>query len=164
VFSLFINSNIEVAQEALRVYREQFNRSEGREPYAVLAISLIVAESKEEAEELASEHMLVKIHLENGKVLTVGSVEQAEEFGRQSNEKYRIEVLEPSVTRGTKETVGQALQKFQDEFAVDELIVTTATRDFAKRIRSFELLREALDEQGLGEFWSESEPAQAAIG
>ena len=164
VFSLFINSNIEVAQEALRVYREQFNRSEGREPYAVLAISLIVAESKEEAEDLASEHMLVKIHLENGKVLTVGSVEQAEEFGRQSNEKYRIEVLEPSVTRGTKETVGQALQKFQDEFAVDELIVTTATRDFAKRIRSFELLREALDEQGLGEFWSESEPAQAAIG
>ena len=164
VFSLFINSNIEVAQEALRVYREQFNRSEGREPYAVLAISLIVAESKEEAEELASEHMLVKIHLENGKVLTVGSVEQAEEFGRQSNEKYRIEVLEPSVTRGTKETVGQALQKFQDEFAVDELIITTATRDFAKRIRSFELLREALDEQGLGEFWSETEPAQAAIG
>ena len=164
VFSLFINSNIEVALEAIRVYREQFDRSQGRVPYAALALSLIVAESEEEAEGLASEHMLVKIHLESGKVLTVGSVEQAEEFGRQSNETYRIEILEPSVTRGTKETVGQALLKFQQDFAVEEFIVTTATRDFAKRIRSFELLREILAEQGLSEFALESKTQEAAIG
>jgi len=164
VFSLFINSNIEVALEAIRVYREQFDRSQGREPYAALALSLIVAESEEEAEELAGEHKLVRIHMESGKVLTVGSVEQAEEFGRQSNEKYRLEILESSVTRGTKATVGQALLKFQQDFAVEELIVTTATRDFAKRIRSFELLREILAEQGLSEFALESKEQEAAIG
>ncbi|WP_339185846.1 LLM class flavin-dependent oxidoreductase [Paenibacillus sp. FSL R5-0490] len=164
VFSLFINSNIEVALQAIRVYREQFDRSQGREPYSALAISLIVAESEEEAEGLASEHMLVKIHLESGKVLTVGSVEQAEEFGRQSNETYRIEILEPSVTRGTKESVGQALLKFQQEFTVEEFIVTTATRDFTKRIRSFELLREILAEQGLSEFALESKEQEATIG
>ncbi|APO47493.1 alkane 1-monooxygenase [Paenibacillus xylanexedens] len=164
VFSLFINSNIEVALEAIRIYREQFDRSQGREPYAALALSLIVAESEEEAEGLAGEHKLVRIHMESGKVLTVGSVEQAEEFGRQSNEKYRLEILEPSVTRGTKATVGQALLKFQQDFAVEELIVTTATRDFAKRIHSFELLREILAEQGLSEFALESKEQEAAIG
>ncbi|PQP80887.1 alkane 1-monooxygenase [Paenibacillus sp. PCH8] len=164
VFSLFINSNTEVAHEAIRIYREQFDRSQGREPYAALAISLIVAESEEEAEGLASEHKLVRIHMESGKVLTVGSVEQAEEFGRQSNEKYRLEILEPSATRGTKTTVGRELLKFQQDFAVEELIVTTATRDFSKRIRSFELLREILAEQGLREFTFETKEEEAAMG
>ncbi|PYE48275.1 LLM class flavin-dependent oxidoreductase [Paenibacillus barcinonensis] len=168
VFSLFINSNTEIALEAVRVYRERFDRSRGLEPYAALAISLIVAESEEEAEELASEHKLVKIHLESGKVLTVGSVEQAEEFGRQSNEAYRVEMLEPSVIRGTKATAGQALLELQQEFAIEEMIVTTATRDFSKRIRSFELLHELLAEQGNYHFVlgseNEQEKAEAAIG
>lgn len=152
VFSLFINSSTEVALEAIRVYRERFDRSRGQEPYAALAISLIAAESEQEAEQLASEHQLVKIHLESGKVLTVGSVEQAEEFGRQSNESYRVEVLEPSVIRGTKEKVGQALLKLQQDFDIQEIIVTTAARDFSKRVRSFELLHELLAAQDVPDF------------
>ena len=47
---------------------------------------------------------------------------------------------------------------------MEEFIVTTATRDFTKRIRSFELLREILAEQGLSEFALESKEQEAAIG
>lgn len=164
VFSLFINGNTEVALEAFRVYREQFDRSGGSEPYVALAAALIVAETEEEAKELTSEHKLVKIHLEGGKTLTVGSIEQAEQFGEQSNEKYRIEVLEPSTIKGNKESVGRVVAKLQREFAFDELIVTTATRNFGKRLRSFELLREALVEQGLDAFEAEHEAIQTVVG
>ncbi|MEY8740106.1 LLM class flavin-dependent oxidoreductase [Paenibacillus tundrae] len=163
VFSLFINSNQEVAQEAFRIYREQFDHSTGREPYTALALSLIVAESEQEAEELIGEHRPIKIFLESGKTLTVLSEEQVAEFAKQTNESYRTEVLEPSVTRGTKEFVGKALRDFQQKFAVDELIVTTATRNFSKRIRSFELLREALVEQGLIEDVEAANVAESVI-
>ncbi|MNC83618.1 hypothetical protein D3C75_1376730 [compost metagenome] len=59
--------------------------------------------------------------------------------------------------------MGKALRDFQQKFAVDELIVTTATRDFSKRIRSFELLREALEEQGLLEHVETANVAESVI-
>ncbi|MEK3785225.1 LLM class flavin-dependent oxidoreductase [Paenibacillus sp. FSL K6-1230] len=180
VFSLFINGDITVAEEAFCQYRASFEAASPkashiqsqqrthaqshteshttahsdshtnsgafhvRKPYVVLALSVIVANSEAEAEALAGEHMLVKIHLESGKTLTVASVEQAEEYGRQSAEPYRIEVLEPNVIRGTREVVEQRLRELHAKLAVDELVVTTATRVFAHRIRTFELLSQAL--------------------
>lgn len=204
VFSLFINGDVTVAEEAFRQYRASFEATSkeashiqsqqrtlaqshtetqehthiqshtpaqqyvhaqshtesatiahseshtdadafhGRKPYVVLALSVIVADSEAEAEALAGEHMLVKIHLESGKTLTVASIEQAEEFGRQSAEAYRIEVLEPNVIRGTREVVEQRLRELHAKLSVDELVVTTATRVFAHRIRTFELLSHAL--------------------
>lgn len=188
VFSLFINGDVTVAEEAFRHYRAEFEATSraqsqsqtearqytnaqsqsqapldtgsrttahsdshtdsgtfhARKPYVVLALSVIVADSEAEAEALAGEHMLVKIHLESGKTLTVASIEQAEEFGRQSAESYRIEVLEPNVIRGTREVVEQRLRELHAKLSVDELVVTTATRVFANRIRTFELLSQAL--------------------
>ncbi|MNW34572.1 Limonene 1,2-monooxygenase [compost metagenome] len=192
VFSLFINGDVTVAEEAFRQYRASFQATSqgashtqpqsqteaqqytpaqsqtqapldtsvqttahsdshrgsdtfhGRKPYVVLALSVIVADSEAEAEALAGEHMLVKIHLESGKTLTVASIEQAEEFGRQSAEAYRIEVLEPNVIRGTREVVEQRLRELHAKLSVDELVVTTATRVFANRIRTFELLSQTL--------------------
>lgn len=188
VFSLFINGDVTVAEEAFRQYRAEFEATSraqsqlqteaqhyshaqsqsrapldaglrttthsdshtdsgalhARKPYVVLALSVIVADSEAQAEALASEHMLVKIHLGSGKTLTVASIEQAEEFGRQSAEPYRIEVLEPNVIRGTREVVEQRLRELHTKLSVDELVVTTATRVFANRIRTYELLSQTL--------------------
>ncbi|SFJ03002.1 luciferase family oxidoreductase, group 1 [Paenibacillus sp. UNC496MF] len=146
VFSQFINGDEEVALAAFAAYRGQFNRESGREPQAIFALAAVVADTDEEAERLAGDHQLVKIHLASGKTLTVGTIEQAEEYGKQSNEKYRIEVKAPEITKGAKATVRAKLLELQRKFGVEEFIVTTNVPDFGKRLRSFELLKEAFAE------------------
>ncbi|GAB6988121.1 LLM class flavin-dependent oxidoreductase [Paenibacillus pini] len=146
VFSLFINGDEEVALEAIRVYRSGFNSSHGTYPQAILGLAVIVAETEEEAVELVGPQRLVKVHLGGGKTLTLGTLEQAEEFAKQTNESYTIEEKELEITKGTKETVRRKLIALQEASGVDEFIVTSNIQSFNKRIRSFELLSEALAE------------------
>lgn len=73
----------------------------------------MVADTEEEAKELAGAHKLIRIQLASGKKLTVGTREQAEEFARQSNEAYTIEELEPEITKGTKTLYVNSCWHFQ---------------------------------------------------
>ncbi|MEK4350807.1 LLM class flavin-dependent oxidoreductase [Paenibacillus sp. FSL R5-0475] len=146
VFSLFINSDKTVALDAIRAYRSGFVSSQGRQPQAIIALALVVAETEEEAKELAGAHKLIRIQLASGKKLTVGTREQAEEFARQSNETYTIEELEPEITKGTKNSVREQLLALSEASGVEEFIITTNVQPFDKRFRSFELLSEAIAE------------------
>lgn len=146
VFSLFINSDKTVALDAIRAYRSGFVSSQGKQPQAIIALALVVAETEEEAKELAGAHKLIRIQLASGKKLTVGTREQAEEFARQSNEAYTIEELEPEITKGTKNSVREQLLALSEASGVEEFIITTNVQPFDKRFRSFELLSEAIAE------------------
>ncbi|WP_339271388.1 LLM class flavin-dependent oxidoreductase [Paenibacillus sp. FSL R5-0744] len=146
VFSLFINSDKTVALDAIRAYRSGFVSSQGRQPQAIIALALVVADTEEEAKELAGAHKLIRIQLASGKKLTVGTREQAEEFARQSNEAYTIEELEPEITKGTKNSVREQLLALSEASGVEEFIITTNVQPFDKRFRSFELLSEAISE------------------
>ncbi|HBS43318.1 MAG TPA: alkane 1-monooxygenase [Paenibacillus sp.] len=146
VFSLFINSDKTVALDGIRAYRSGFVSSLGRQPQAIIALALVVAETEEEAKELAGAHKLIRIQLASGKKLTVGTQEQAEEFARQSSEAYTIEELEPEITKGTKTSVREQLLALSGASGVEEFIITTNVQPFDKRYRSFELLSEAIAE------------------
>ncbi|WP_411349994.1 LLM class flavin-dependent oxidoreductase [Paenibacillus sp. WLX2291] len=149
VFSLFINGDEEVALEAVQAYRASFVPSaELAEPHVILALSIIVADSDQEADELAGENLSVKIHLESGRVLTVGTVAQAEEFGRQSNETFRIEVKEAKVVKGSPNHVYEQLSHIRERFGIQEIITHTVIRDFDKKVRSFELLQQVFVQHG----------------
>ncbi|MVP02439.1 LLM class flavin-dependent oxidoreductase [Paenibacillus lutrae] len=151
VFSLFINGDPDTAIQALQAYRSNFNDAFGTEPQAILGVSVIAAESDEEAQRLAGDHKLVKIHLESGRTITVSNLEHAQEFGSQSKEKFTIEVKEPQVTKGSIEKVKKELLELQRATGVDEFIVITAVEDFNRRLRSFELLKEAFNDASNGD-------------
>jgi luciferase family oxidoreductase group 1 len=144
-FALFINNDPDTAQEALDTYRNNFNRSLGGEPKAILALSVIASDSEEEANELAGHFKNVRVTLASGKTINVGSLEQAKEFARQAGEDYTAEERDADITRGTKETVRKRLLEIGEQYGVDEFIFTTIIPDFAKRVRSFELLKEAFE-------------------
>jgi len=146
VFSLFINGDPSVALKAIQAYRERFDASHGTEPQVILAVSVIVAESESEAAELAGHQKVVKVRLASGKLVTLGTREQAEEFGRQAGEPYTIEEQEPWIVKGSKETVREQLLVLQKDTGIDEVIVTSNITPFEKRLRSYELLHEALVE------------------
>ncbi|RKP54059.1 LLM class flavin-dependent oxidoreductase [Cohnella endophytica] len=147
VFALFINNDPEAAKAAFDTYREHFNRETGREPISILALSVIASDTEEEANEIAGHFKSVRVTLASGKTVNVGSLEQAEEFARQAGETYTAEVRDADITRGTKETVRKRLLELRDLYDADELIFTTIIPDFAKRVRSFQLLKEAFEEQ-----------------
>ncbi|WP_169090399.1 LLM class flavin-dependent oxidoreductase [Paenibacillus sp. PL91] len=144
-FALFINNDPDTARKALDTYRSSFNRTLGAEPKTILALSVIASDSEEEANALAGHFKSVRVTLASGKTVNVGSLEQAKEFARQAGEEFTAEERDADITRGTKETVRKRLLEIQEQYGVDEFVFTTIIPDFAKRIRSFELLKEAFE-------------------
>ena len=159
VFALFLNNDEEEMAEAVRRYQAGFGRkgapplrtfrdgsvSGDESPYTMLALPIIVADSGEDAAELAAKIQVVRIRLDSGRTLTVGSVEGGEEFGRQSGEGYEINVRQAGVVHGTPESVKSQLLDVQQRYGANEIIAVTAIDSFEKRLRSFELLGGLID-------------------
>ncbi|MCR8656201.1 LLM class flavin-dependent oxidoreductase [Paenibacillus endoradicis] len=146
VFSLFISGDEQIAFNAVHKYNEKFISKNGSTPKVIVALTAIVAETDEEALELKSPQKLVKVHLASGRTITLGTIQQAEEYGIQANEPFTIEEREALVTLGSKETVRENLISLQGALGINEFMITTNVTPFEKRIRSFELLSEAFTE------------------
>ena len=140
VFALFLHNDEDVMCQAIETYRSLFDCSTGARPQAMLALPVIVADTDEEAAGYASQVKVVRIKLESGRTLTVASQEAGEEFGRQSGEKYAIEVSDASVIHGSPETALDKLLEMQRVYHADEIFAVTAIDSFPKRLRSYELL------------------------
>ena len=149
VFALFLNNDEDEMTEAVRRYHAGFalrqaqgDCKDGVRPYTMLALPIIVADTDAEAAEHAVKIKVVRIRLDSGRTLTVGSVEAGEEFGRQSGEGYEIIVRQAGVVHGAPESVRNQLLDIRRKYGADEIIAVTAVDSFEKRLRSFELLGE----------------------
>ncbi len=140
VFALFLNNDEAVMSEAVETYRRLYPTGGRNLPQLMLALPVIVADTDREAAQYAAEVKVVRIHLESGR-----SKEAAKEFGRQAQEQHTIEVQPGNVICGSRDTIYRKLCDVQRRYSVDELIIVTAIRDFAKRLRSYELLSEAFN-------------------
>ena len=143
VFAQFLNSDVTTMGEAMATYHQHFAATQRQPPQAMLALSVIAADTDEEARHYASDIKMVRIRLESGRTFTVGSLAGAEEFARQAQENYTIAMHEANVVHGSRDTVLQQLHDMQRRYQVDELIVVTAIKDFHKRLHSYELLSPA---------------------
>jgi len=148
VYALFINNDEAEAEKAIAAYRAAFRSAEGSLPEALLAVPVIVADTDEEARRIAEDCLIVKIHLASGRVITVASVQHAEEYGRQAEEAYTIEAKQAYVIHGSKASVRKQLLEAQGKYGADEFVVISTIRDAKKRLRSYELLQEAFAESG----------------
>ena len=144
VFALFLNNDEGVMAEAIQTYRDKFDPVSGNGPQSMLGLPVMVAETDEEARTFASGLKLVRVHVESGRIVTVFTLEAAEEFRRQSGENCVFEVRDLEVIHGSKETVRRKLAGVQAKYQVDEVFVVTGIRDFKKRLHSYKLLSEAL--------------------
>ena len=145
VFALFLNNDEGEMAEAVRRYQAGFGHCNGSQPRTMLALPIIVADTDEEAAEHAAKIQVVRITLDSGRTLTVGSVEAGEEFGKQSGEGYKITVRQAGVVHGAPESVKRQLLEVRRKHSADEIIAVTAIDSFEKRLRSFELLGGLID-------------------
>ena len=148
VFALFLNSDQEVMTEAMKTYHSRFDTTGRGNKRAMLALPVVVADSAEEAAGYAAEIKVVRISLESGRTLTAGNLASAENFGKQSGEKFQINVYDAPVVHGSPEVAVHKLLDIQALHHADEIIVVTAINDFQKRLRSYELLSQAMTNRG----------------
>lgn len=140
VYAHFINGDDQLLRDSLTLYKSSFNYSKGRIPGLIIAVSVLFAETEEEAERLAAEKVTYKVHLESGRTLSIYSLELAERLGQQANEPYSIEVLPSSLIYGTKETVAKKIYEISKIHEVEEVMVLPAEHDYQQRILTYELL------------------------
>lgn len=135
VYAGHIQGDPAAIKEAFEAYRTIANRP------AILAVSVIVAESDAEAEKLAGDTRRFRVAVEGLQPVNVGSREQALEYVRQAGAtQYSIEERTPRVIRGTALHVHSELQRLHRELGIAEFVVDCPVSEGSHRLKTIELL------------------------
>ncbi|MCP2229772.1 MULTISPECIES: MsnO8 family LLM class oxidoreductase [Erwinia] len=136
VFAAHLNGDRQELERSLAAYRDL---SGGKS--ALLAVQVIVADSPAAAELLAADLQQYRVHVDNGQSVTVGNLEQAQAFIRQSGAtRHRIEPRESAVLKGTASQVHARLAQLHQQFGVEEFIIDTPLNAAVPRLTSLRLL------------------------
>lgn len=134
------------------MYRDRFEPSMfGAAPRAMLATSVICAETDEEAARLATSFDLTILRLHQGRSAPFPSPEEAMAYSYSPRDLDTISNNRGRLTFGTPERCRERLLELADAAAVDEIMVTTMIHSHAARRRSYELLADAFALAGVGE-------------
>ena len=129
--------------QALALYRSGFKPSEWLDqPYAMLGINVIAAESDEEARLLFTSRQQSTIANRTGRRGRLPPPDADFEGRLGPMERAILDEASPGSVVGSRETVAAGLQAFIDKTQADELIIAAAIFDHAKRLRSYEITAE----------------------
>lgn len=136
----------EPAIEALRLYRNSFRPSSYfSEPQAMLAVSVICAETDERAEELAAPIDLALLRLGQRKMAPLASPEEAAAYPYSDAERAAIRSNRSRLFTGSPESIRTRLVRLAEQAGATEIMVTTIVHGHQDRRRSYELLAEAFE-------------------
>ncbi|MGC9664959.1 LLM class flavin-dependent oxidoreductase [Planosporangium sp. 12N6] len=128
---------------ALALYRENFRPSQWLDnPYVMVAVNAICADTDERAEELSWPGVLSFLRLRQGRPGPLPTPEEAAEYPYSELELEFARERRVGQAMGSPETVRRQLTELLDRTGADELMLTTLVYDIADRVRSFELVAE----------------------
>ncbi len=132
------------ARAAMQDYRAKFRPSAWRDqPYAILAVHAVCADSEAEAERLASTIDLNFLRRETGKFMPLASPDEALAYPYTDADREFIRRNRARLFVGTPASLMQKLQPLIDATAADEVMVTSFIFDHAARRHSYALLAAA---------------------
>mgnify|MGYP001191976875 FL=1 len=131
--------------QAISVYRERFEPSKQLDkPYVMVGCNVIVADTEEEAKRLFTSPQQNFTRMVRG---TRGQlpppIDDIEAFWSPAEKHHAAGMLACSF-HGTKDSIKDKLAPMIEETGADELMVAAAVWDHKARVRSFELLAEAM--------------------
>ena len=127
-------------------YRQRFRPSPFLDaPRASVALSAVVADTFEAAEELAYSRWIWRIAANGGRRGGVLSPEQARSIELTAPEKDALDHARSTSLYGPPDFVKSRIEAIATDYGVDEAMVVTITFDFEARKRSYELLAAAFD-------------------
>ena len=128
-------------EPALEIYRRHFTPSPWlTEPYAMVGVAVVCAETDEEAQWLHGSARLSFLRLRTGNPSTLPSPEEAAAFEYTDESRSFVDSWTASHVVGSPETVRAGLDELQQRTQANELILTTNVWDHAARLRSYELI------------------------
>lgn len=136
------------AQQALQIYHQNFQPSKFlKEPYVMMGISLIAADTDEEARYLATSTHQMFLNLRKGTPTQfTPPIEDIDAVWSPSEQQAVQQMLNsPSTIVGSHETVKEKLEAFRQATKADEFIISTGTYHNEARLRSYEILGELMD-------------------
>lgn len=129
------------ATAAMRDYRAKFRPSAWRkEPWAILAVHAVCADTDAEAERLASTIDLNFLRRETGKFMPLSSPEEAAAYPYTDADRARMARSRQRLFVGTPVTLMEKLQPLIDATAADEVMLTSFIFDHEARKHSYELM------------------------
>jgi luciferase family oxidoreductase group 1 len=135
----------QMLEAALHYYRQGFRPSDQLErPYVMLGVQACAAETDAEARYLFSSMQQAFVNLRTGRP---GLLPPPKEGYAEALDAAHRDILDGVLSRavvGGPESVRDGLTRFAEAYGADELIVTTQTFDHDKRVRSFEVVAEAM--------------------
>ncbi|MGW4489114.1 LLM class flavin-dependent oxidoreductase [Amycolatopsis sp. NPDC004368] len=126
---------------AVQLYRENFRPSETlAEPYVMLGVSIVAAETDERAQFLAGPSGLTFLSLRRGRPIALPTPEEAAEYPYTDMDRAFLNDRFGSSIIGSPETVRKGLEQLLADTGADELMVTTMVHGHEDRVRSYEIL------------------------
>lgn len=134
------------AAPAIRAYKESFQPSPAfPAPHAILAVSVVCAETEEEANYLARSLDLIRVRLERGELGIYPSPEEASSYSYTPAEQAVVNAYRKLQIIGSPTSVRAQIEERVKESTADEVMIASAIYDSAKRLRSYKLVAEAFD-------------------
>lgn len=131
------------AVEPMLAYRTAFEPvGEMAQPYSIIAVAAVIAESDEEAERLSLTYDLNWLRRARGVLMPLPSPEEAAAHPWTEQERAYVAQRRKRLFAGSPQTVVARLKEFADATKADEIMVTSSIFDFDARVRSYELLME----------------------
>ncbi|HVC71512.1 MAG TPA: LLM class flavin-dependent oxidoreductase [Acidimicrobiales bacterium] len=148
---------------ALALYRSHFRPSSTlAAPHAMVAVSVICAETDERAQWLAGPSRLAFVRLRSGRPGRLPTPEEAAARDYSASEQLILDGRSTGQIVGSPETVRAALEALGRETQADELMITAMIHGYDDRVRSYELVAELARSTPAGAATVGPEPAGLA--
>ncbi len=134
--------------QAMQLYHQNFKPSKHlKEPYAMLGINVVAAETDEKAEWLATSQKLQFLGITTGMPSQLKPpVDNIDAFWSPQQRAAIEKTLDPRTTIvGSPETVKRKLESFIQETKANELIINSQIYNQEDRLRSYEIIAEMME-------------------
>ena len=138
----FAPSQLEVA---LEIYREHFQPSEFLDdPYVMICINIIAADSVDEAHYLSTSHFQVFVNILTDQRQPLLPPDETDLANMGDDVALHLNRMVAKTFVGDKETLKEKLSKFVKDYKPNEIIVSGNIYDFDKKQRSYEIASEVI--------------------
>lgn len=138
----FAPSQLEVA---LEIYREHFQPSEFLdEPYVMICINIIGADSVDEAHYLSTSHFQAFVNILTDQRQPLLSPEETDLANISDDVAVHLNRMAAKTFVGNQETLKEKLQQFVKDYRPDEIIVSGNIYDFNKKLKSYKIASEVI--------------------
>lgn len=113
-----------------------------KQPYVIVAINVVCAETTEEAHDLALSQLLWKIRQdEQTEDVRVPSIHEAKQHEFSPTELEKVNKQKENMMIGNQEEVQLKLVKLHEQYKADEYMIVTIVHEEAAKLKSYELVK-----------------------